>query len=97
MVDRNISTTPNSIAITFRLPDTVWADRVCVVGDFNQWQVGATPMRLIRDFWQVTLELPTEGRFEYRYIINEDEWLNDWRADSSAPNLYGGENSVLLT
>lgn len=97
MVYRHTTNNPGTIEITFRLPATLWADTVCVAGDFNGWQVGATPMRLVADHWEATIELPTESRFEYRYILNGSEWLNDWLADDSAPNYLGGENSVIYT
>jgi 1,4-alpha-glucan branching enzyme len=35
--------------VTFTLPDSVWADRVYLVGDFNQWSRTSHPFQRDRD------------------------------------------------
>jgi 1,4-alpha-glucan branching enzyme len=67
------------------------------VGDFNGWDTSATPLRLGDHGWSVSLELEAEKAYQYRYLVNGNDWYNDWRADSYVPNEYGGDNSVVVT
>jgi hypothetical protein len=49
------------------------------------------------DAWELTLELPTGRRYEYRYLVNGDTWCNDCNADSYVADPYGTYNSVVHT
>ena len=75
------------------------ASRVSVVGDFNQWNADATPMRRIdnSNAWTVTVPL-SAGRHVYSfYAVGEDG--EKWLADPSAPasdDGFGRVNSVVL-
>jgi hypothetical protein len=43
---------------------------VYLVGDFNDWQAGTTPLDYVGDgLWEVGLELP-EGVYEYKFIVD---------------------------
>jgi 1,4-alpha-glucan branching enzyme len=85
------------VRVTFALPAAIWADTIYVVGDFNNWDRRATPMRLGDNGWVATLELEPGRSFEYRYLMNDDDWHNDWHADGYAPSPHGGDNSVVIT
>jgi 1,4-alpha-glucan branching enzyme len=86
-----------TVRVTFALPATIWADTVHVVGDFNGWNERATPLRLTETAWMTTLELEAGREYQYRYLLNGNEWHNDWHADRYVPNAYGGDNSVVIT
>jgi 1,4-alpha-glucan branching enzyme len=89
----------DTLAVTFQLPAIVWADRVTLVGDFNEWSLTATCLTHGDESqpWEVTLELPRHRAFQFRYLVNGYHWENDWQADRYAPNPFGGENSVVET
>jgi hypothetical protein len=44
-----------------------------------------------------TLELEAGREYQYRYLLNGNEWHNDWHADRYVSNAYGGDNSVVIT
>ena len=73
----------DQIRVTFAVPSTTWADRVNLVGEFNDWDTTATPMLQTRAdaSWRVTVGLTSGQRYRFRYLINGQEWLNDWKAD----------------
>jgi hypothetical protein len=89
-------------------PDTVLtfvfvaqgATRVSLVGDFNQWDADATPMRRIENSnaWAVTVPL-SRGRHVYQFYAVDSEG-EKWIADPSAPAVpdggFGRANSVVL-
>lgn len=85
------------VRVTFALPAAIWADTIYVVGDFNNWDQRATPMRLSDAGWMATLELEAGCVFQYRYLLNDNEWHNDWNADGYEPNQHGGDNSLVAT
>ncbi|ABY34264.1 MAG TPA: glycoside hydrolase family 13 [Chloroflexus aurantiacus] len=85
------------VRVTFSLPASLWADTIYLVGDFNGWNPHATPLRATEHGWMITLDLEAGRTYQYRYLVNGNEWHNDWNADGYAPNPYGGNNSVVET
>lgn len=85
------------VRITFELPSTMWAERVNLVGEFNDWDTTATPMTRTRSDanWKVTIELMAGDRYRFRYLVDGKEWLNDWHADDHEENPYGSFDSVI--
>ncbi len=82
------------IAITtfeFNHPTAV---AISVAGTFNDWRPGAAPMIAMGDGrWIKALALPP-GTYEYRLVV-DGKWMPDPRAGETAPNPFGGLNSVL--
>lgn len=99
MLRKEPSSKPNKVLVTFEFPSAPWVKRVHLVGDFNNWDEQATPMvhRPREKVWQVRLELDRGARYEFRYLVNDSEWLNDWHADEYVPNIHGSDNSVVRT
>ena len=74
------------------------ATQVSIVGDFNQWDAAATPMRRIENSnaWTVTLPLKA-GRHLYSFYAfgaDGEKWLADPNAPSSDDGF--GRRSVIL-
>jgi 1,4-alpha-glucan branching enzyme len=85
------------VRVTFTMPAGIWADSIHLVGDFNNWNTSATPLRLDDSGWHASVDLEADRAYHYRYLIDGSEWHNDWQADCYEPNEYGGDNSVVLT
>jgi hypothetical protein len=85
-----------TIRIIFSLP-CFCAETISVVGDFNGWAPGATPLRPCEQGWYAEVELPVGCAYRYRYLVNKSRWLNDWHADHYIPNACGGDDSVVVT
>ncbi len=84
--------------VTFYAPDSLQADTVHLVGDFNNWSETDTPMKQLKDGrFSVTLDLETGREYQFRYLVNGTEWHNDWEADKYVPNPFIGDNSVVST
>jgi 1,4-alpha-glucan branching enzyme len=84
--------------VTFSLPKEA-ADSVRtvqLVGDFNEWNINATPMKRMRNgAFEATLSLSRNMEYQFRYLLDGQRWENDWEADKYVPNAYGSENSVV--
>jgi 1,4-alpha-glucan branching enzyme len=70
---------------------------VKLAGDFNDWV--PTPMKLDKKsgVFKLKMRLPTDAEFEFKYLLNDAEWENDYQADAYVANDQGTENSVLST
>jgi 1,4-alpha-glucan branching enzyme len=86
--------------VTFSLPADITksADSACVVGDFNDWEVGATPMKKSKDgSFAVSTNLSCGNEYQFRYLLDGTVWENDCSADKYVYSEYGGsENSVIV-
>jgi 1,4-alpha-glucan branching enzyme len=81
----------HSVRLEFNHPA---AKSVSIAGTFNGWRPGATEMVPVgQGRWLKELVLPP-GRYEYRLVI-DNEWISDPLAVETAPNPFGGVNSVL--
>jgi 1,4-alpha-glucan branching enzyme len=68
---------------------------VAVAGTFNDWRPEATPMVGVGEGrWLKELVLPP-GRYEY-LLVADGQWMTDPQAGETAPNPFGGQNSVML-
>ena len=87
------------VKVTFRLPKVAALDAksVHVVGDFNGWSIYANPMkRLKKGEYTTTIELKPGREYQFRYLIDETRWENDWNADKYVKSPFGSENSVIV-
>ena len=70
------------------------AREVFLVGSFNAWKPGVTP--LTRDWlgdWSAELMLPP-GEHRYRFIV-DGEWRDDPNALQTIQNPFGGFDSIV--
>ncbi len=95
MIRKVAAPTPGYVRVLFELPSCLWADRIFLVGDFNQWNDTATPMHQGRDgVWRATVDLPHGSSYEFRYLI-DGKWTSDSHADGFAQNSFGVSNSIV--
>ena len=98
MISKRPGSRPNTLQVTFAMPDSTWAESISLVGDFNDWDPEAHPLaRSLAAGWHVTLELERGHSYEYRYLLDRSEWSNNCNADGYSPNPFGGLNSVVNT
>ena len=79
------------------LSGNIYVERVDIVGDFNNWTPGVTPLF---EYWGTDrlfgriLELP-EGIYRYKLLVNGHIWIEDPAADKNlrSPDESGGFNS----
>lgn len=72
------------------------AQTVSVVGDFNDWDPAATPLREAADagVWTITVPL-TAGRHQYVFMVNGNRWTPDPAAPLAVEDSFGMPNSVI--
>ncbi len=97
---KQFSKTHSTCKVTFQLPKDAApeAQSVVLVGDFNDWQPKkGIVLKLDRNgFFKAEVELETGKEYQFRYLIDQDHWENDWSADKYVPSPFQGiENSVV--
>ena len=84
--------------VTFSLPKEAAkeSDSVLLLGDFNNWdKAQGIPMKLRKGKFTATVDLPSDKEYQFRYLVGEENWENDWAADRYVASPYGIENSVV--
>ena len=73
------------------------ADSVKLVGDFNDWDVKATPMKKLKNgSFSTVVDLKKDNKYQFRYLLDDKDWTNDADADEYAPSSVSyDENSVV--
>ncbi|MEZ4911217.1 MAG: hypothetical protein R2774_10190 [Saprospiraceae bacterium] len=86
-----------SVTFSYPVASNLEAKEVKVLGDFNNWDPALAPkMKKTKSDFSVSIEL-TEGRYEFRYFIDNKSWDNDFAADGYVRSPFIGiENSVLF-
>ena len=86
--------------VTFRLPKAAAPDArtVHIVADFNNWSTIQTPMRRLKSGeFKAVLDLVPGRDYQFRYLIDQTTWENDWSADGYVKSDFGNcENSLVV-
>jgi 1,4-alpha-glucan branching enzyme len=86
--------------VTFRLSKTAAqsARHVHLVGEFNQWNILAAPMKRLKNgSFVLTLDLEPDRAYQFRYLIDQVRWENDEKADKYVATPFGDcDNSVVI-
>jgi hypothetical protein len=68
---------------------------VAVVGDFNDWDPQATPLRAASDsLWSVIVPL-RPGRYRYTFVVDGTRWRRDPSAPRALEDDFGTPTSVI--
>ncbi|WNO08456.1 isoamylase early set domain-containing protein [Teredinibacter sp. KSP-S5-2] len=74
------------------------ANKVCIVGEFNDWDTSATEMtRLKSGAFTATLELDKDKDHQFRYLVDENYWINEEDADGFVPSNIGSEQNCVIS
>ncbi|HEY4786264.1 MAG TPA: isoamylase early set domain-containing protein [Bacteroidales bacterium] len=85
--------------VTFALAKDIVASatKVNVTGDFNNWDIESTPMKKAKSGeFTASVELEKGREYQFKYVIDGKEWINETEADKFVPNEFKSENSVVI-
>jgi 1,4-alpha-glucan branching enzyme len=95
MLKKKFFKTKDECEVTFEV-SVENADQVALVSEHNGWE--PIEMKQVKDGpFRAKVRLPKEGEFQFRYLVNGQEWHNDNAADGYMANEHGSENSVIST
>ena len=89
-----MATSPKKKSVKFSYAAPA-AKSVAVAGLFNKWNPTAHPLKKnAKGQWSGTLKL-APGRYEYRFVLNGTQWVDDPTCKERCPNPLGGQNCVV--
>jgi 1,4-alpha-glucan branching enzyme len=74
--------------VTFSLSSTIWADQICLVGDFNGWDRISHPFRRGQDgTWTISINLETGRSYKFYYLSDGTDRMFEAQAGELYPLL----------
>ena len=98
MLKKSYSKTKPVCKVTFTLPveGVQGGKEVRILGDFNNWSwENGTKMKAGKKEFSAAVELEAGKNYEFRYLIDNHIWENDWAADGYVAAPFGTTNSVV--
>ena len=72
------------------------AETVEILGLNSDWQNAIVMSKKKDGTFTCDVSLPKNSQHEFKYRVNENEWVNEPQADSQNINEFGGHNSVIV-
>ncbi|TRX57567.1 glycoside hydrolase [Fulvivirga sp. M361] len=85
--------------VTLSIPKTAvkGAKKVELFGDFTGWSSGIKMTKQKDGSFKASVDLDPSGEYQFRYLIDNKRWENDWKADKYVSNGVSlEENSVIV-
>jgi len=96
VINKRFFKTKDEVEVTFALNATD-ASSVALVADFLDWKAAPMKKNKKEQVFKYKTRLPKGQEFEFRYLVNESEWVNDAQADKYVPNSFGQDNALIST
>lgn len=71
------------------------AETVEILGLNSDWENSVVMSKKKDGSFTCDVSLPKNTQHEFKYRVNESQWLNEPEADTQQPNVFGGVNSVI--
>jgi serine protease AprX len=72
------------------------AESVALAGDFNGWNPARSALtKQQNSIWRIAVEMLPPGSYQYKFLVNQQHWMDDPNNGLKLPDEYGGFNSVL--
>ena len=72
------------------------AETVQIRGLNSDWQTSVLMTKKKDGSFTADVTLPKDSKHQFKYLVNEKEWLNEPQADRQEPNEFGSSNSVIV-
>ena len=95
MISKTYFKTKDYVKVKFSVkPES--ADSVAIVGLNDDWKTLVYMSRKKDGQFTADISLPKSSQHEFKYLVDDKEWLNEPEADSQHQNPFGTVNSVLI-
>ncbi|HSH04065.1 MAG TPA: isoamylase early set domain-containing protein [Anaerolineae bacterium] len=95
MLKKKFFKTKDECEVTFEVAPE-GAEEVALLIDAKEWEP-ISMKKLKSGTFKTKVRLPKDGEFQFRYLVDNSDWLNDEEADSYVTNEHGSENCVVST
>jgi hypothetical protein len=80
------------VKFSFKIED---AETIEILGLNSDWKNSIIMSKKKDGTFSADVNLPKDSKHEFKYLVNETEWINDPEADGQEQNVFGGANSVI--
>ncbi|HEX2920792.1 MAG TPA: isoamylase early set domain-containing protein [Bacteroidales bacterium] len=98
-ITKRYSSDKKMCKVTFILPQYYCEgiSKAYLVGEFNNWDPHNLRMKKIHGKYMRSLQLQANKKYQFRYLLDDNTWKNEWDADALAPVPIGSwYNSVVV-
>jgi 1,4-alpha-glucan branching enzyme len=97
MISKRFFKTKDEVEVTFELDVEESPSSVSIVADFLDWS--PEPMKKVAksSTYKFKTRLPKDSEFQFRYLLGDENWVNDPAADNYVGNGFGTDNSLVST
>ena len=85
--------------VTFKLDAQAaqHAQKAVLCGDFTDWDAQPLDMKRLKsgDF-TLTVNLEKDNEYQFRYLLDDEKWENDWEADAYIPSPVSIEDNSVV-
>jgi len=87
----------NDVKVTFSVDGDNANLPASVVGEFNEWNPGALPLKKRSNgSYTANVTLPAGQSYRFRYVSADGAWFNDEAADAYAVGNAGEEDCLIV-
>ncbi len=97
MINKRFFKTKDEVEVTFELPADDVGKTASIVADFLDWQPTEMTKVAKSKSYKFKTRLPKDSEFEFRYLVDDEKWVNDPNADQYRPNGFGEDNGLVVT
>jgi len=73
------------------------ANQINLAGEFNNWDIESIPLKRQKGGeFSASVDLKQGREYEFKYVIDGKEWINEPEADMFVTNVFLSENSVVV-
>ena len=95
MISKTYFKTKDYVKVKFSVnPEN--AETVAIVGLNDDWETLVYMSRKKDGNFSADVSLPKNSQHEFKYLVNENEWLIEPEADNQSQNPFGTVNSVIV-
>jgi len=99
MLEKKFLADHKTCKVTFTTDPAVTnnANEIALVGDFNDWDAAANPMKRRKDgSFAATVKLACGASYQFRYQMDRSCWENDAAADAYVPTPFGNSDNSIV-
>jgi 1,4-alpha-glucan branching enzyme len=98
-IKKKYSSDADICKVTFTLPSSLalTAKKANVVGEFNDWDKEGLPMKKRKGgSFSASVELKSNKEYQFRYLVDGNNWATDPEADDFAPVPFANEKNSIV-
>jgi len=73
------------------------ATQISLAGSFNRWAEDVLLMEpVVGGLWSIEIPMLPPGHYQYKFLVDEQNWIEDFSNPYREPDGYTGFNSILI-